>query len=146
MKWHLIRKDLAKMMVNFAEKAFSKTWIIVDNPKCAQFTDLWNETDETKWYIQKICEYGLMGLDTDWATPQTKFNPYWEITRAQFGTILSRFIWGSTYNNNNKALYYTTHLQMLKKANIMTKISTPKSKETRWYVMLMMQRIYNKTQ
>jgi hypothetical protein len=88
----LIRKDLAKMMVNFAEHVFDRAEILVDDPRCAMFSDIANETEETKEYIRKACEYGLMGLESDGLTPQAKFNPYTEVVRKQFGTVLSRFI------------------------------------------------------
>jgi hypothetical protein len=142
----LIRKDLAKMMVNFATYVFNRDELLVDDPWCLVFSDIGNETKETKRYIQKACEYGLMWLESDGITPQTKFDPYFVVNRAQFGTILSRFLW--KWDNNVKnadALYYVKHLQALKNASIMKNISNPTMKELRWWVMLTMQRIYEKT-
>ncbi len=145
---NLIRKDLAKMMVNFAENVFGRSGTLINNPKCASFSDITNETQDTKHYIQKICEYGLMWLESDGTTPQTKFNPYGKINRGQFGTILSRFIWMLDYSvgNNSKIPYYTKHLQALQKVGIMKKISTPNMQELRWWVLLTMKRIYDKVQ
>ena len=80
----LIRKDLAKMMVNFATFVFNRNQILVHDSGCVLFSDIPNETRETKWYIQKACEYGLMGLEANGRTPQAKFNPYQEVIRAQF--------------------------------------------------------------
>lgn len=143
----LIRKDLAKMMVNFATYVFNRNEVLVhDTTGCALFSDLPNESKESKRYIQKACEYGLMGLHPDGLTPQAKFNPYGEVTRAQFGTVLSRFLRLLDYSigNDSKLPYYTKHLQALKKAGIMINISNPSMKELRWRVMLMMQRIYEK--
>jgi len=48
------------MMVNFAENVFGRTGILVDDPGCASFSDLSNESTQTKQYIQKACAYGLM--------------------------------------------------------------------------------------
>jgi hypothetical protein len=47
------------------------------------------------------------------------------ITRAQFGTILSRMIFGEKYNSQNPAdasLYYVPHLKALKENRIMNYI------------------------
>jgi hypothetical protein len=59
----------------------------------------------------------------------TDFDPNGEVTRAQFGTILSRLIWGSTYDGGVK--FYTNHLNALKIAGIMTNITDPSMKELR---------------
>lgn len=67
------------------------------------------------------------------------FNPQGIVTRAEFGTVLSRAIWRETYNLTTNP-YYTAHLQALKDAGIMTMISNPNQWEVRGYVMLMMQR------
>ena len=48
------------MMVNFATYVFNRNEILVDDPRCQLFSDIANETKETKRYIQKACEYGLM--------------------------------------------------------------------------------------
>jgi len=66
------------------------------------------------------------------------FNPNGLVTRAEFGTVLSRALYGDTYNDGDP--YYVNHLQALKDAGIMTKIDTPSQLEVRGYVMLMMQR------
>ncbi|HBB04758.1 TPA: hypothetical protein DCZ39_07895 [Patescibacteria group bacterium] len=89
----LIRKDLAKMMVNFSENVFARTGIMVDDPRCELFNDISGESLQTKEYIKKACRYGLMGLHSDGIVPKDQFNPYQEVTRAEFGTVLSRFIW-----------------------------------------------------
>ncbi|MEI8091117.1 MAG: hypothetical protein WCG98_02470 [bacterium] len=80
-----------------------------------------------------------MGINND-GTPATSFNPNGVVTRAQFGTVLSRALYGDTYNGGNP--YYADHLQALKDASpsIMTDISKPNAPEVRGYVMLMMQR------
>jgi len=87
-----------------------------------------------KFYIKLSCQLGLMwvGINT--------FNPQDTITRAQFGTILSRLIRGNTYEWGIK--YYTNHLNALQTADIMTQISNHSMHELRWYVLLMMKRTY----
>ncbi|MDR2540664.1 MAG: S-layer homology domain-containing protein [Candidatus Peribacteria bacterium] len=63
--------------------------------------------DLTDW-MKTSCQLGIMGIGTN------TFNPNGEMTRAEFGTVLSRAIWGTTYNTN-QGEYYTSHLQQLKK-------------------------------
>ena len=69
----------------------------------------------------------------------SSFNPSGVVTRAEFGTVLSRALWGNAHNITTTP-YYTAHLQALKDAGIMNMISNPKQLEVRGYVMLMMQR------
>ncbi len=75
---------------------------------------------------------GLMGQDI------TAFKPNDRVTRAQFGTVLSRALYGESYNDGDP--YYVRHLQALKEAKIMNDVSTPNASEVRGYVMLMMMR------
>ena len=42
-----------------------------------------------------------MGLESD-GTPGKVFNPNTTVTRAQFGTMLSRLLYGNTYNKPAK--------------------------------------------
>lgn len=65
-----------------------------------------------------------------------------EVDRSQFGTILSRLLRGT--KNNDGTPYYVHHLNALKAEGIMTKIENPSAKEMRGWVMLMMQRIFEK--
>jgi hypothetical protein len=64
------------------------------------------ESQEIKDYAVKACSLGLMGIDMDY------FQPLLVITRAQFGTILSRLLYGETFNGGTP--YYANHLQALK--------------------------------
>ena len=73
-----------------------------------------------------------MGVDI------TKFRPYDVVTRAEFGTVLSRALRGEEYNGGTP--YYADHLEALKDAGVMNNISNPSAPEVRGYVMLMMQR------
>jgi hypothetical protein len=68
----------------------------------------------------------------------SSFRPFDTVTRAEFGTVLSRAIWGDA--NNGSDPYYVAHLNALKDEGVMNNISNPSAKEVRGYVMLMMQR------
>lgn len=116
----LIRSHMAKMISNFAIKFGGLT---PDTTKSCTFDDVAGQTAEMKFYIKLSCQLGLMGQNMD------SFDPNTYVTRAQFGTILSRVIWGDTYNGGTT--YYTKHLTALKNAGIMTQISTPSMKEIR---------------
>ncbi len=127
----LIRSHMAKMISNFAIKFGGLT---PDTSKSCTFDDITNQSTEMKFYIKLSCQLGLMGQGI------THFDPKGEVTRAQFGTILSRLIRWDMYEWGTK--YYTNHLNALKAAGIMTQISNPSQKEIRGYVMLMMMRTY----
>lgn len=49
----------------------------------------------------------------------TSFNPEGIVSRAQFGTVLSRTLYGTEYNNES-AEYYLDHLQALADNGIIT--------------------------
>lgn len=136
----LKRSQLAKMLVNYADKLLDlsiNTWA-----KCL-FTDLGNQTKETQYYAILSCQLGLMGLKSDW-TPRATFNPKEEVTRAQFGTTLSRLLYDGKYNTKQESQRYVKHLNALKKNNIITKIDEPNASELRWRVMIMLQRAAGK--
>ena len=82
-----------------------------------------------------------MGLNAD-GTPNTIFRPNDTVTRAEFGTVLSRLLYGSTHNSMDVGddNWFSAHLQALEDAEIMTKIEAPFMQELRGRVMLMLMR------
>ena len=120
MKTTLLRSHMAKMISNFA---ITLGGLTPNTGEQCIFTDIAQQSTEMKNYIKLSCQLGLMGVGMD------KFYPTDEVTRAQFGTILSRVIWGTRYNNGTT--YYTSHLNALKLAGIMTQIATPTMEEIR---------------
>ncbi|HMS91049.1 MAG TPA: hypothetical protein PKC87_02430 [Candidatus Absconditabacterales bacterium] len=130
MNGNLIRSHMAKMMSNYATEVLN---LIPNTGKVCNFDDINGETEELKGFITKACQLGLMGVGI------SSFNPNGIVTRAQFGTVLSRALWGNIHNITS-AQYYTEHLKALKDAGIMNMISNPNQLEIRGYVMLMMQR------
>jgi hypothetical protein len=139
-KWKLIRKHLAKMITVYAVNVL---WLRTDNSMsgCKDFADIKGESNEMKLYMQYSCQLGLMWLDSN-GSPATKFNPNEKVTRAQFGTVMSRMLRWTKYNWWEWKRY-TKHLEALKDWWIMTKIDTPKMLELRWWVMLMLMRNAN---
>ena len=134
MNGKLIRAHMAKMMSNYATTILN---LVPNTWKVCNFEDLSWQTDEIKWFIVESCQLWLMWVNADW-TPSNIFNPKWDVTRAQFGTVLSRAMYGAA--NNWWEPYYLKHLQALNASWIMKDISKPNNLEVRWLVMLMMKR------
>lgn len=134
--WTLIREHLAKMISNFAINVLDKkpnTWM-----NC-EFEDMQSETLEMRFYAKLACQLWLMWLASD-GIPNSNFYPEVEVTRAQFGTVLSRALRGDKYNDATAENYFTEHLAALNDVWIMKNINDPFNLELRWYVMLMMMR------
>ncbi len=136
MTWTLIRKHAAKMISEFAIKVLGKK---PDTTRSCVFSDIAETSEEMKFYMKISCQLGLMGLNAD-GTPNTFFTPDGQVTRAQFGTMLSRLLYGNL-NNGKPGQRYEAHLNALKAAGIMNKITFPEMLEMRGRVMLMMMRI-----
>ncbi|MEI7557956.1 MAG: hypothetical protein WCJ45_03900 [bacterium] len=85
-----------------------------------------------------------MGLKPNGTIPEEKFNPERYVTRAEFGTVLSRLIYGDKHNvySGEETTYkrYEKHLAALNKDNIMKKIQNPSMLEKRARVILMLDR------
>ena len=134
-EWKLIRSHMAKMMVNYAVKVM---WLKPDTTKACVFSDVANETPELQGYMKLACQLWIMGINPD-GTAKEIFMPNAVVTRAEFGTVLSRVLRWDKYNL--WTLYYTNHLQALKDAGIMTNILNPEwTLELRGRVMLMLMR------
>lgn len=125
----LIRVHMAKMMVNYAKQVLGKT---PDNLLPCNFADVADQTTELQWYIKEACKLGLMWVN------MVEFNPNGKVTRAEFGTVLSRALYGNMYDTGSP--YYAKHLQALKTIGIMKNIQQAEVTEIRGYVMLMLQR------
>jgi len=125
----LTRGQLAKMISNWAEKELGTK---ADETKVCSFADAQTAEGDLAAYVKKACQMGLMGQGI------TSFRPNDKVTRGEFGTTLSRAIWGTKYDGATP--YYANHLQALKDKGIMTKIENPSQMEIRGYVMLMLQR------
>ena len=131
----LIRAHMAKMMVNYTKNVLGKE---PNTSLACNFSDIAGETKEMQGYIKTACQLGLMGVGI------TKFSPGDAVNRAQFGTVLSRALYGDLYNDGSP--YYLFHLQALQQDSIMKDISKPEASELRGYVMLMMMRAGGKVE
>ena len=133
--WPLYRRDMAKMI-----SVFATVWLNLkaDSWEECIFDDMQLETQESKYYATVSCQLGLMGLKTD-GTPAQSFYSDQVVSRAMFGTILSRLLRWWEYNW--WVVRYEKHLDALFSKNIMKFIDNPEQDELRWYVMIMMKRI-----
>lgn len=138
----LLRAELAKMMVNFSLEVMWKT--ITPQWSCTieSFKD-YNQLDsEEKIYVKQACDLQIMWWKNDKKSLIEYFNPHKPVSRAEFGTVLSRFLYGNTYNGDTWDDWFKAHLVALNHDNIMKKIDQPYLNEIRWYVMVMLQRVY----
>ena len=139
----IIRQELAKMMTMFTVQVLG---IYPNTHKlgCDQFSDTSTLSDEMQFFTKTACQLWLMGLEPDGQTPKQTFDPHEYVSRAQFGTVLSRLIYGDANNldDNELTTYarYHKHLYALQKDHIMNQISSPSSLEKRARVLLMLKR------
>lgn len=129
MNGKLLRSHMAKMMSKYAIEVLN---LVPNTGKVCTFDDISWQTEEIKGFILQSCQLWLMWVGV------TSFNPTWEVSRSQFGTVLSRAMYGE--KNNGGEPYYVKHLTALQASGVMKDISKPNNLEIRWYVMLMMQR------
>ena len=132
--WNLTRQAFAKMVVNYLENA---AWVKENIWSSCYFKDENKFTNELKSYAKKTCAYQIMW--SNWAN----FNPTNPVNRAQLWTVLSRILWWSEYDTNEKN-YYVRHLNALKFNRIMNRIDNPQTYAKRWDVLIMLKRIYEK--
>ena len=138
--WYMKRGHLAKMITNYAVNVLWKE-IPLDIPSsCLSFNDeaTVRESEEIKDYAIKSCALWLMWINMK----NNEFLPNDYVTRAEFGTVLSRVLWWDKYNLvwSKEKPRYSAHLNALKEEWIMKMIDNPKMLEKRWYVMIMLMR------
>ncbi|MEI7919553.1 MAG: hypothetical protein WCH65_05130 [bacterium] len=82
------------MIAQFAVKVLKKQ---PDTSKSCLFDDMQSSSQEIQFYSKLACQLGLMGYETDGITKKQSFDPSEIVDRAQFGTVLSRLLRGTTY-------------------------------------------------
>ena len=126
----ITRAEMAKMLSVYSTEVLKAT---PDTSAACTFSDIDSVKGDLHDYIIESCQLGIMGQGI------TAFRPYDTISRAEFGTALSRVLWGS--ENEGGTPYYAKHLDALKANGIMNQIANAEStKEIRGYVMLMLMR------
>lgn len=127
MKDKLTRIAMAKMLSQYA---INVLWRKVDSSKECDFYDISGELDsQYNSWVSLACQLWIMWINI------SAFRPYDNVTRAEFGTALSRMLfWLEDWYP-----YYLPHLAKLKEEWIIT-VDVPNLIEIRWYVMLMLMR------
>ena len=134
---NITRVELAKMISVYAEKILNKKEIKLEN-KCI-FTDENQINPDLVVYTKQVCSLGIMGVQSDGKTPLINFNPNAFVTRAEFGTVLSRVLYGNTYDNNTTTKWREGHLKKLQQKDIIN-ITIPNLQEQRGWIMIMLYR------
>lgn len=131
----ITRAELAKMMVVFMSWTLEKDPIITGSTvyKDVNKEKLWDLAD----YVQLAYQYQIMWINAD-GTPMENFNPNKPVSRWEFATVLSRVLYGDTYNQNWDK-YYEKHIEALNKANILNN-SDHNITEWRWWIITMLYR------
>jgi hypothetical protein len=131
----ITRAELAKMMVVFMSWTLEKDPIITGSTvyKDVNKEKLWDLAD----YVQLAYQYQIMWINAD-GTPMENFNPNKPVSRWEFATVLSRVLYGDTYNQNWDK-YYEKHIEALNKANILTN-PDHNITEWRWWIITMLYR------
>jgi hypothetical protein len=137
----LTRAELAKMMSVFSIHIAWKK--LTQDPLCnvMLYSDNALMDSEQKKYIWQACHLWLMWWKNGIREILPLFNPQWLVTRAEFGTVLSRFLYGTQHNGASWTSRFEQHLTALKKDGFMQRIEKPLTKDIRGYVMIVMQRI-----
>lgn len=124
------RAQAAKMFVEFA-KSMGQT---ADTSASCSFSDLASVADtDLEDFAVEACQMGLMGIGTNGI-----FNPMGVLSRAEFGTVLSRVLFGDVYNGGNP--FYAAHLNALNQAGLMNDLSNPERSIMRGDAMLLLYR------
>ena len=101
--WNISRIELAKMISYYA---INVLWKTPDTTKICEFWDISKKLDAQYFnWVTKACQLWLMWVWID------DFYPDWKVSRAEFGTVLSRLLFNTPDWKDN---YYTTHLAKLK--------------------------------
>ena len=134
------RGHMAKMVVNFVVNVMWKEEPKEIPAQCSRWDEAKDrESQEIKWYAEKACALWIM-----WINVKT-FAPNRVVTRAEFGTVLSRILRWNKYDVEKASRenpYYKKHLEALKAEWIMTQIENPtKREEKRKWVRVMLSRV-----
>ena len=128
MNWNLTRIAMAKMLSKFATNIL---WLKPDTAKECNFSDVTEQMDSNYDNgITLACQLWIMWVGIN------KFRPKDNVNRAEFGTALSRMLFGLKDGKDN---YYSTHLKRLYNEWIINN-TNPELQERRWYIMLMLMR------
>lgn len=130
MEWWLTRIAMAKMLAYYAINILSMK---PDETRINKFRDVTEKLDsEYDDWVDLAYQLWIMWINM----PNNRFRPFDLVTRAEFGTALSRMLYKLA---DGDRVYYSTHLKKLKEEKIINN-DNPSLRELRWYVMIMLMR------
>lgn len=129
----MTRLQFAHMLLSVS----NKLGIEIDEKKTCDFKDINWLSNADIATMKKVCQLNIMGIHPN-QTALTNFMPKQFINRAQMVTVISRMIWGKTFNEWG-SFFYTQHLKKTHEEALINKI-LPKSLEIRGYFYLILQR------
>lgn len=129
----MTRLQFAHMLLSVS----NKLGIEIDEKKTCDFKDINWLSNADIATMKKVCQLNIMGIHPN-QTVLTNFMPKQFINRAQMVTVISRMIWGKTFNEWGK-FFYTQHLKKAQEEALINKIF-PKSLEIRAYFYVILQR------
>ena len=130
MRWWLTRIAMAKMLSQYA---INVLWRKPANVIVTEFWDVDSklDSDYDNW-VMLAYQLWIMWINME----DNLFRPYDLVTRAEFGTALSRMLY---WIADGEELYYLPHLAKLLAEKIIIN-DNPELEELRWYVMIMLMR------
>lgn len=130
MEWWLTRIAMAKMLAYYAINILSMK---PDETRINKFRDVTEKLDsEYDNWVDLAYQLWIMWINM----PNNRFRPFDLVTRAEFGTALSRMLYKLA---DGDKVYYSTHLKKLKEEKIINN-DNPNLRELRGYVMIMLMR------
>ena len=136
----LTRAAAAKMISNFAMNLLGMK---PDTTRACTFSDTVDQDGELQKYMTLSCQLGLMGLNNSDRMSAKTFEPGGFVNKAQFATIISRMLYGDTYNSND-VCWYCKHVDVLKSNKIINITTDLLDPFKRGRAMLMLKRIHEK--
>ena len=132
----LTRAEMAKVVSQYLIAVLNKS--PNTEKDCSAFDNsIAHYNQEMRDYMRISCQFDVMGIHPN-RTPLSDFMPDKFVSRAEFGTIFSRILRGST-NEGTDEFWYQNHLLALKNNKIITN-TTPTIQEVRAWVFLMIYR------
>ena len=130
MLWWLTRIAMAKMLAYYA---INILWMKPDESRVNKFSDVSDKlSSQYDNWVNLSYQLWIMWINM----MHNMFRPFDLVTRAEFGTALSRMLY---WIADGDRVYYSTHLKKLKEEKIINN-DNPSLRELRWYVMIMLMR------
>lgn len=134
----LTRIRMAEIMSLYATKVLKITQVH-HFQACDKFDDISDLDLTRKNYAILSCQLGLMWLYSDQKSVKESFEPHKFVSRAEFGTVLSRLLFGYRYVPKLWQQRYENHLLWLRTHNILH-YTNPEIQEYTPWVLLMLWR------